>query len=71
MGLGAMGLVNGVGGMVAPPGGLGFVMPPGMGAGMGLRPGGGGMGGLRNNPMGVSIRPGMPGQLTISRPYFM
>ena len=68
MGLGALGLVNG---MVGPPGGLGFVMPPGMGGGggMGLRPG---MGGLRNNhPMGVSIRPGMPGQLTISRPYFM
>ena len=70
MGLGALGLVNGVGGMVGPPGGLGFVMPPGMGGGgMGLRPAG--MGGMRNNAMGVSIRPGMPGQLTISRPYFM
>ena len=26
--------------------------------------------GMRN-PLGVSIRPGIPGQLTISRPYFM
>ena len=43
--------------------GLAFNMP-GM---MGIRPN---MGGLRN-PMGVSIRPGIPGQLTISRPYFM
>jgi len=43
---------------------MGFSMP-GM---MGLRQQG--MGGIRA-PMGVSIRPGMPGQLTISRPYFM
>ena len=53
------------------PGMPGFSMP-GM---MGLRPGmvgmpGPGMGG-RQNPLGVSIRPGMPGQMTISRPYFM
>ena len=53
------------------PGIPGFSMP-GM---MGLRPGmvgmpGPGMG-ARQNPMGVSIRPGMPGQMTISRPYFM
>ena len=52
------------------PGMSGFSMP-GM---MGLRPGmvrlpGPGMG--RQNPLGVSIRPGMPGQMTISRPYFM
>lgn len=47
----------------------GYMM--GMG-GMNMRPGGHqGMGGMRTNPMGVSIRPGMPGQLTISRPYFM
>ena len=42
---------------------------------MGLKPGmvgmpGPGIGG-RQNPLGVSIRPGMPGQMTISRPYFM
>ena len=43
--------------------GMGFVMP---GMGMGMRPGMG-----MRTPMGVSIRPGMPGQLTISRPYFM
>ena len=43
--------------------GMGFVMP---GMGMGMRPGMG-----MRSPMGVSIRPGMPGQLTISRPYFM
>lgn len=47
----------------------GYMM--GMG-GMNMRPGGHqGMAGMRTNPMGVSIRPGMPGQLTISRPYFM
>ena len=34
---------------------------------MGIRPN---MAGLRN-PLGVTIRPGIPGQLTISRPYFM
>merc|ERR1711936_692464 len=42
---------------------MGFNMPGMMGIrqpSMGVR-----------NPMGVSIRPGMPGQLTISRPYFM
>ena len=51
------------------PGMPGFSMP-GM---MGLRPGMVGMPGMgaRQNPMGVSIRPGMPGQMTISRPYFM
>ena len=45
-------------------GSMGFNMP-GMMAGMrhsiGMRP----------SSLGVSIRPGMPGQLTISRPYFM
>ena len=53
------------------PGMPGFSMP-GM---MGLRPGMVGMPGpglgARQNPLGVSIRPGMPGQMTISRPYFM
>merc|ERR1711892_1343446 len=42
---------------------MGFSMPGMMGIrqpNMGIRA-----------PMGVSIRPGMPGQLTISRPYFM
>jgi hypothetical protein len=70
MGLGPLGLVNG---MVGPPGGMGFVMPPGMGGGggMGLRPGGGMVNMRNSHAMGVSIRPGMPGQLTISRPYFM
>ena len=52
------------------PGMSGFSMP-GM---MGLRPGMMGLPGPgrgRQNPLGVSIRPGMPGQMTISRPYFM
>jgi len=44
---------------------MGFSMPGMMG---GMRPN---MNNMRHNPLGVSIRPGMPGQLTISRPYFM
>ena len=43
-------------------GSMGFNMP-GMMTGMRQS--------LRPRPHGVSIRPGMPGQLTISRPYFM
>jgi len=60
-GMNSMNLSNS--GVGLSPGGMGFVMP---GMGMGMRPGMG-----MRNPMGVSIRPGMPGQLTISRPYFM
>jgi len=62
MSISSMSLANsGVG--MPPSSSMGFVMP---GMGMGLRPGMG-----MRSPMGVSIRPGMPGQLTISRPYFM
>jgi len=60
-GMNSMNLSNS--GVGLSPGGMGFVMP---GMGMGMRPGMG-----MRNPMGVTIRPGMPGQLTISRPYFM
>ena len=45
------------------PGGMGFTMG-GMG---GMRP----QFGMPRASMGLSIRPGIPGQLTISRPYFM
>ena len=46
------------------PGGLGFGMA---GMAQGMRP----PFGVPRSPMGLSIRPGVPGQLTISRPYFM
>ena len=50
-----------------------MAMPPGFSmAGMqgmaGMRPQ---FGGMPRAPMGLSIRQGMPGQLTLSRPYFM
>jgi len=47
------------------PAGMGFSMAATMAAGM--RP----QFGMPRSPMGLSIRPGVPGQLTISRPYFM
>jgi len=46
------------------PAGMGFGMA---GMAQGMRP----PFGVPRSPMGLSIRPGVPGQLTISRPYFM
>ncbi len=58
----------GMGGDVMNPNGMSGYMMGGMGA-MNMRPTSQAM--MRGNPMGVNMRPGVPGQLAMSRPYFM